>query len=107
MKAAFILLISLVVLSALSWVSSPLAWLSVPEVVTDVSWVGIEMFSLFVAMIAVFAVLALLSIGLLGVLLVVLIGLVLALLFNSILIAVPLLFLVAIGWLVSDKEVLC
>ncbi|AZZ99660.1 hypothetical protein [Pseudoalteromonas sp. R3] len=107
MKAAFILLISLVVLSALSWVSSPLAWLNVPEVVTDVSWVGIEMLSLFVAMIAVFAVLALLSIGLLGVLLVVLIGLVLALLFNSILIAVPLLFLVAIGWLVSDKEVLC
>ncbi|TMP31536.1 hypothetical protein CWB99_04595 [Pseudoalteromonas rubra] len=107
MKAAFILLVGLVVLSALSWVSSPLAWFSIPDVVTDVSWVGIEMLSLFVAMIAVFALLALLSIGLLGVILVVLIGLVLALLFNSLLIAVPLLFLVAIGWLVSDKQVFC
>ncbi|MCG7562580.1 MULTISPECIES: hypothetical protein [Pseudoalteromonas] len=107
MKAALILLIGLVVLSAFSWVSSPLAWFSVPEVILDVSWVGIEMLSLFVAMIAVFALLALLSIGLFGVILVVLIGLVLALLFNSVLIAIPLLFLVAIGWLVSDKQALC
>jgi preprotein translocase subunit SecF len=63
-----------------------------------------ELFTVLIGIIAFVAVVALLGMGLIGVFLVVLIGLVLALLFNSILIAFPLLLLVAVGWLVVEPE---
>jgi hypothetical protein len=104
MKTVFLVLIALMVCSALSWLNSPLIWLSVPDFVLDLSWVGMELFTVLIGIIAFVAVVALLGMGLIGVFLVVLIGLVLALLFNSILIAFPLLLLVAVGWLVVEPE---
>ncbi|WP_105167373.1 hypothetical protein [Pseudoalteromonas sp. T1lg23B] len=102
MKTVFLVLIALLLCSTLSWLSSPFAWLSIPDFFMDLSWVGMELFTVLVGTIAFIAVIALLGMGLIGAFLVVLIGLVLALLFNSILIAIPLLLLVGVGWLVYE-----
>jgi len=107
MKTALILLAALLLISALSWVQTPVMFLAMPEFIWDISWVGIELFALLVGVIAVIALLALISVGVIGVVLVVLLGLVLALIFNSILIALPLLMLVGLAWLLKEETTLC
>ncbi|MCF6434994.1 MULTISPECIES: hypothetical protein [Pseudoalteromonas] len=102
MKTVFLVLIALLICSTLSWLSSPLSWLSIPDFFMNLSWVGIELITVLIGTIAFIAVIALLGMGLIGAFLVVFIGLVLALLFNSILIAIPLLLLVGLGWLVFE-----
>ena len=104
MKTAFLVLVALLVCSALSWVNSPFVWLNVPDFLLELSWVGMELFTALAGAIALIAVIALLGMGLIGAVLVVLIGLVLALLFNSIIIVIPLLLLVAVGWLVMEPK---
>ncbi|MBD1580919.1 hypothetical protein [Pseudoalteromonas sp. S16_S37] len=107
MKTAFLVLIALLICSTLSWLNSPLAWLSIPDFVMELSWVGMELFTVLVGTIAFIAIVALLGMGLIGAILVVLIGLVLALLFNSIVIVLPLLLLVGVGWLVMEPKSAC
>jgi uncharacterized membrane protein len=102
MKTVFLILAALFLCSTISWLNAPLAWVSIPSFFNELSWVGMELAGLLVGIVLVIAFIALLSIGVVGLGLVLLIGIVLALLFNSIMIAVPLLMLVALGWLLSD-----
>ncbi|TMO66190.1 hypothetical protein [Pseudoalteromonas aurantia] len=102
MKTVFLILAALFLFSTISWLNAPLAWISIPNFFNELSWVGMELAGLLVGIILVIALFALLSMGVVGLALVVLIGVVLALLFNSIIIAVPLLMLVALGWLLSE-----
>ena len=103
MKTALILLAALLFISALSWVQTPVMFFAMPELIWEISWVGIELFALLIGIIAVIALVALVSVGVIGLVLVVLIGLVLALLFNSIFIALPLLMLVGLAWLLKEE----
>ncbi|KZN37253.1 hypothetical protein N474_07310 [Pseudoalteromonas luteoviolacea CPMOR-2] len=107
MKAAVAIVFLLLALSAMSWLSAPVAVLSMPEFVYEMSWVGMELGGFLALILVFFAVVALLSIGILGVGLVVLIGLVLALLFGSVVIALPLCLLIIFAWLISDEWSLC
>ena len=104
MKTALILLAALIFVSALSWVQTPVMFFAMPEFIWEISWVGIELFALLACIIAVIALVALVSVGVIGLVLVVLIGLVLALLFNSIFIALPLLMLVGLAWLLKEES---
>ncbi|KZN29416.1 hypothetical protein [Pseudoalteromonas luteoviolacea] len=107
MKAAVAIVFLLLALSAISWLSSPIALLSMPDFVYEMSWVGMEIGGFLALILIFFAFVALLSIGMLGVGLVVLIGLVLALLFGSVIIALPLCLLILFAWLISDEWSLC
>ncbi|RZQ54931.1 hypothetical protein C1E23_01200 [Pseudoalteromonas phenolica] len=104
MKTALILLAALLVISALSWIQTPVMFFVMPEFIWQISWVGMELFALLAGIIAVIALVALVSVGVIGLVLVVLIGLVLALLFNSIFIALPLLLLVGLAWLLKEES---
>ena len=78
----------------------------------ELSWVGTELLGLLIGIVLVIAFIALISMGVMGLGLVLTIGLVLALLFNSVLIAIPLfnsvliaiplLMLVGLGWLLNE-----
>lgn len=68
----------------------------------ELSWVGTELLGLLIGIVLVIAFIALISMGVIGLGLVLTIGLVLALLFNSVLIAIPLLMLVGLGWLLNE-----
>ncbi|MBQ4812186.1 hypothetical protein A7985_17965 [Pseudoalteromonas luteoviolacea] len=107
MKAAVAIVFLLLALSAMSWLSAPVAFLSMPDFVYDLTWVGMEIGGFLALILVFFAIVALLSIGMLGVGLVVLIGLVLALLFGSVIIALPLCLLILFAWLISDEWSLC
>lgn len=75
-----------------------------PLWIADLSWVGIELFGALVMVIVVIAVIALVSVGLLGAGLIVGVGVVLALLFGSLMIAWPLLLIVCLCWFVADNH---
>ncbi|MBE0377760.1 MULTISPECIES: hypothetical protein [Pseudoalteromonas] len=75
-----------------------------PLWIADLSWVGIELFGALVAVIVVIAVIALVSVGVLGAGLIVGVGVMLALLFGSLMIAWPLLLIVCLCWLVTDNH---
>ncbi|KZN42157.1 hypothetical protein N483_11570 [Pseudoalteromonas luteoviolacea NCIMB 1944] len=104
MKFMAIVISSLLILLLFSWLSIPLTTLGLSELFQGLGWVGIELFGFLLLMIVGFAIVALLSVGILGVGLVVLIGLVLAFLFNSAMIAIPLFLLVTLAWLVFEKS---
>ena len=72
-----------------------------PLIIADLSWVGIELFGVLVAIIAA---IALLSAGLLGAGIIVCIGVILALLFGSVVIAWPLILIVCLCWLIADNK---
>lgn len=75
-----------------------------PLMIADLSWVGIELFGVLIAIIAAIAVIALISAGLLGAGIIVFIGVVLALLFGSVMIAWPLILIVCLCWLIADNK---
>ncbi|WP_338365309.1 hypothetical protein [uncultured Pseudoalteromonas sp.] len=75
-----------------------------PLWIADMSWVGLELAGVLVAIIAVVAVVTLVTMGLLGAGIVALVGTVLALLFGSVMIAWPLLFVAVLCWLVLDNK---
>jgi len=78
-----------------------------PLWIADISWAGLELvgaLAAIVAVVAVVAVVALITIGLVGAGVVALVGTVLALLFGSIMIAWPLLFVAVLCWLVADHK---
>ncbi|MBQ4849184.1 hypothetical protein [Pseudoalteromonas sp. MMG012] len=102
MKTVFLILIALFLYSTISWLNAPLAWLSISNFMGELSWVGMELAGLLVGIVAVIALFALVSIGVVGLGLVLLVGGILALLFNSVVIAIPLLMLVGVGWLLSE-----
>ena len=68
------------------------------------SWVGVELVSVLIAIVAVAAIAALVTLGLIGAAAVAVIGTVLALLFGSVMIAWPLLFIAVLCWLVADNK---
>ena len=79
-----------------------------PLWIADMSWVGVELVSVLIAIVAVAAIAALVTLGLIGAAAVAVIGTVLALLFGSVMIAWPLLFIAVLCWLVADnKKVVC
>ncbi|MGB1291312.1 MAG: hypothetical protein ACPG5Z_04230 [Pseudoalteromonas sp.] len=75
-----------------------------PLIIADLSWVGIELFGVLVAIIVAIAAIALLSAGLLGAGIIVCIGVILALLFGSVVIAWPLILIVCLCWLIADNK---
>lgn len=75
-----------------------------PLIIADLSWVGIELFGALVAIIAAIAAIALISAGLLGAGIIVCIGVILALLFGSVMIAWPLILIVCLCWLIADNK---
>ena len=72
-----------------------------PLWIADISWAGLELVG---ALAAIVAVVALITMGLAGAGVVALAGTVLALLFGSIMIAWPLLFVAVLCWLVADNK---
>ncbi|PCK30576.1 hypothetical protein [Pseudoalteromonas piscicida] len=108
MKVVAGILFALVFLLALSWVSLPLMWLDISDLQLgmgfDLGWVGFEILTLLFAIVALVVLAALLSAGILGLLLIVFIGLVMTLLFNSLIALFPLICIIAIVWLVVDKS---
>ncbi|WMS91402.1 hypothetical protein [Pseudoalteromonas sp. HL-AS1] len=72
-----------------------------PLWIADISWAGLELVG---ALAAIIAVVALITMGLVGAGVVALAGTVLALLFGSIMIAWPLLFVAVLCWLVADNK---
>ncbi|NMP78620.1 hypothetical protein HHE92_02225 [Pseudoalteromonas arctica] len=72
-----------------------------PLWIADISWAGLELVG---ALAAIVAVVALITMGLVGAGVVALAGTVLALLFGSIMIAWPLLFVAVLCWLVADNK---
>ena len=75
-----------------------------PLWMADMSWVGLELAGVLVAIIAVVAAMALVTMGLIGAGIVALVGAILALLFGSVMIAWPLLFVAVLCWLVLDNN---
>ena len=75
-----------------------------PLWIADISWAGLELVGALAAIVAVVAVVALVTTGLVGVGVVALVGTVLALLFGSLMIAWPLLFVAVLCWLVADNK---
>jgi hypothetical protein len=75
-----------------------------PLWIADISWAGLELVGALAAIIVVVAVVALITMGLVGAGVVALAGTVLALLFGSIMIAWPLLFVAVLCWLVADNK---
>ncbi|AUJ68729.1 MULTISPECIES: hypothetical protein [Pseudoalteromonas] len=108
MKVVAGILLALVFLLALSWVSLPLIWLDISDLQLDMGfdlgWFGFEILTLLFAIVALVVLGALLSAGVLGLLLIVFIGLVMTLLFNSLIVLFPLICIIAIVWLVVDKS---
>ncbi|WP_462153701.1 hypothetical protein [Pseudoalteromonas piscicida] len=108
MKVVAGILLALVFLLALSWVSLPLIWLDISDLKLDMGfdlgWFGFEILTLLFAIVALVVLGALLSAGVLGLLLIVFIGLVMTLLFNSLIVLFPLICIIAIVWLVVDKS---
>lgn len=108
MKVVASILLALVFLLALSWVSLPLIWLDISDLQLDMGfdlgWFGFEILTLLFAIVALVVLGALLSAGILGLLLIVFIGLVMTLLFNSLIVLFPLICIIAIVWLVVDKS---
>lgn len=108
MKVVAGILLTLVFLLALSWVSLPLIWLDISDLQLDMGfdlgWFGFEILTLLFAIVALVVLGALLSAGVLGLLLIVFIGLVMTLLFNSLIVLFPLICIIAIVWLVVDKS---
>jgi hypothetical protein len=100
--AICLLLIVLIVWSPFEMVQFD-SW-QLPLMIADMSWVGIELFGVLVAIIAAIAVIALISAGLLGAGIIVFIGVVLALLFGSVMIAWPLILIVCLCWLIADNK---
>ncbi|KTF12211.1 hypothetical protein [Pseudoalteromonas sp. H105] len=100
--AICLLLIVLIVWSPFEMVQFD-SW-QLPLMIADLSWVGIELFGVLVAIIAAIAVIALISAGLLGAGIIVFIGVVLALLFGSVMIAWPLILIVCLCWLIADNK---
>jgi len=100
--ARCLLLIVLIVWSPFEMVQFD-SW-QLPLMIADLSWVGIELFGVLVAIIAAIAVIALISAGLLGAGIIVFIGVVLALLFGSVMIAWPLILIVCLCWLIADNK---
>ena len=102
-------IIALCLLAALFIASSPFeimqfdSW-QLPLWIADLSWVGIELFGALVAVVVVIAIIALVSVGLIGAGLIIGVGVVLALLFGSVMIAWPLLLIVFLCWLVADNK---
>ncbi|PAY00677.1 hypothetical protein CKO50_14340 [Pseudoalteromonas sp. HM-SA03] len=108
MKVVAGILLALVFLLVLSWVSLPLIWLDISDLQLDMGfdlgWFGFEILTLLFAIVALVVLGALLSAGVLGLLLIVFIGLVMTLLFNSLIVLFPLICIIAIVWLVVDKS---
>ncbi|GEB69843.1 hypothetical protein PC2016_0517 [Pseudoalteromonas carrageenovora] len=75
-----------------------------PLWIADISWAGLELVGALAAIVAVVAVVALVTMGLVGAGVVALVGTVLALLFGSLMIAWPLLFVAVLCWLVADNK---
>lgn len=75
-----------------------------PLWIADISWAGLELVGALAAIVAVVAVVALVTMGLVGAGGVALVGTVLALLFGSLMIAWPLLFVAVLCWLVADNK---
>lgn len=75
-----------------------------PLIIADLSWVGIELFGALLAVVAAIAAIALLSAGLLGAGIIIGVGVILALLFGSVMIVWPLLLIACLCWLVSDNK---
>jgi len=75
-----------------------------PLWIADISWAGLELVGALAAIITVVAVVALVTMGLVGAGIVALVGTVLALLFGSLMIAWPLLFVAVLCWLVADNK---
>jgi len=100
--AICLLLIVLIVWSPFEMVQFD-SW-QLPLMIADLSWVGIELFGVLVAIIVAIAVIALISAGLLGAGIIVFIGVVLALLFGSVMIAWPLILIVCLCWLIADNK---
>lgn len=75
-----------------------------PLWIADISWAGLELVGALAAIVAVVAVVALVTMGLVGAGIVALVGTVLALLFGSLMIAWPLLFVAVLCWLVADNK---
>ncbi len=71
---------------------------------TDLSWIGIELVGALLAVLAVIVCIALVGVGLLGAGIAVSLGLLIALLFGSLMIAWPLLFIGVLCWLVADNK---
>ncbi|MCG7551945.1 hypothetical protein [Pseudoalteromonas sp. Of11M-6] len=88
--------------------SLPLIWLDISDLQLDMGfdlgWFGFEILTLLFAIVALVVLGALLSAGVLGLLLIVFIGLVMTLLFNSLIVLFPLICIIAIVWLVVDKS---
>tara|TARA_B110000196_G_C20866947_1_gene530159 strand:+ start:157 stop:483 length:327 start_codon:yes stop_codon:yes gene_type:complete len=75
-----------------------------PLWIADISWAGLELVGALAVIVAVVAVVALVTMGLVGAGIVALVGTVLALLFGSLMIAWPLLFVAVLCWLVADNK---
>ncbi|WP_440054939.1 hypothetical protein ACSLBF_01915 [Pseudoalteromonas sp. T1lg65] len=108
MKIASGLLVVLLVLLAMSWLSLPVISFDFHhlelESMMGLDWVGLELLGLIAGILAFIAVIALVSIGVIGFVAVVLVGVALTLLFNSLMLLFPILCVIGIVWLVTDKS---
>lgn len=75
-----------------------------PLLMSDISWVGVELMSAFAVIVLVAAIVALVTLGLIGAVVVALIGTFLAFLFGSVVIGWPLLLVAVLCWLVADTK---
>ncbi|MDK1289708.1 hypothetical protein [Pseudoalteromonas umbrosa] len=103
MKTVALILCALLGALLFSWLSIPYTALGLSDLFQELGWVGLEFFGFLLLMVCGIAIVALLSVGILGVGLVMLIGLVLAFLFNSVMIAIPLFMILVLAWLVFEK----
>ncbi|WP_462173499.1 hypothetical protein [Pseudoalteromonas xiamenensis] len=104
MKTVFIALLILILFMALPLTQSPIVWFSMGDWLADCDWVGLELLSSIAVIIAIFVVITLISLGIFAAVLMALFAGLLALLFNSAFILLPLGLILLVYWLVTDKK---
>ncbi|MFC3033593.1 hypothetical protein ACFOEE_13780 [Pseudoalteromonas fenneropenaei] len=100
-SAIFIIFLLFLVLPLMQ---SPIVWFSVGDWLSDISWVGLELLGVVAVVGVVLALLAFISVGVIGTVLLAILAAILFMLFNSLVIALPLLLILIVYWLVSDSK---
>jgi purine-cytosine permease-like protein len=104
MKTILTVLVVLSLFMILPLTQSPFVWFSFGDWLSDLDWFGLELVSGVIFAVIAVAVVALVSVGVIAAVLMVLFGIVLFALFNSLVVVFPLVLILVLYWLVSEKK---
>lgn len=104
MKTILTVLVVLSLFMILPLMQSPFVWFSFGDWLSDLDWFGLELVSGVIFAVIAVAVVALVSVGVIAAVLMVLFGVVLFALFNSLVVVFPLVLILVLYWLVSEKK---